>query len=77
MNSRNLPAWVVDAKPSFIEDADGDSALSVLIVISSESPEIVKNAHELLAIKKLVRSALKQSGVEVFPYFRFVSQADL
>ena len=72
-----LPAWVVSAKPQFIEDADGEAALSVIIVISPEKADIFTDAQQLLNIKHLVRKALRQSGVHVFPYFKFVSATDL
>jgi hypothetical protein len=73
----SLPDWVERLNAEGMVDHTGDPALRVTVVIRDDREQVVEDGPALSGLTRQVLSVLQAVGVELFPYLRFVTAAEV
>jgi hypothetical protein len=72
----DLPPYVVDQVVEVGEDASGDPAIWVWIIVADDATDRPEFFDESMAIEDRIFSALEQAGDERWPYVRFRTRSE-
>jgi tryptophan 2,3-dioxygenase len=75
--AQSLPDWVERVVVTHAFGTDDEPALDVVLVVRDDRAEVVNDGAQLAAARHVVHRALRESGVDLWPYTRFVSASDL
>ena len=68
---------VVDIRVEDYVDTDGEDALRVTVILD-ESVDVENiRGEDITALKSAIRNAVREQGVELWPYIRFAKQSEL
>jgi hypothetical protein len=68
---------VADIRVEDYVDTDGEDALRVMVILA-ESVDIENfRGADISALKSAIRNAVREQGVELWPYIRFAKQSEL
>lgn len=71
------PEWVDRLTVREMIDAAGEPALEVVLAIREDRLEVVNDGGLLADASHHVHQVVREAGIELWPYTRFVSASDL
>lgn len=71
-----FPSWVADTKAEIFEDASGETAARVWLVIRTDQDAVLERGAELSRASRLVHEAFEESDIPLWPYVNFRSAAE-
>lgn len=77
LDHSDLPDWIARKEVELIEDASGDPAAQIRLVVREGNPLIFKDGRLLNRVSSQVRQILEAAHVGLWPYVSFVSEAEV
>ncbi len=77
LNEVRLPDYVLSTPHTLDSDATGDPAVWVLVVVSNSAPDEAWSAGRVGEVRATLKQAIRESGLERWPYIEFCAQAEL
>ena len=76
LKEASLPKWVADTRVETGTDPEGDLAAFVSIVVRSGEDKVLRDGDALSEVRRIVQDTLDRSDLDLWPYVRFVSEAE-
>jgi hypothetical protein len=76
LKGKRLPDWVAKTHVELIEDAAGETAAVVHVVIREGRDAILRDGNALTEVGTIVHDALVRARIPLWPYVRFESESE-
>jgi hypothetical protein len=76
LKGERLPKWVAKTHVELIEDAAGETAAVVHVLVREGSDAVFRDGSALEAVRAIVHEAMARAGMRLWPYVRFESESE-
>jgi hypothetical protein len=76
LSEASLPSWVARQSVQLFEDAQGELAARVSIVVHDDKGQVLNDGRELSAVRRRVHEVIDDAEIPLWPYVEFVTERD-
>lgn len=76
LDQGNLPEWISRKEVHLIEDASGEPAAEISLIVRAGNDSVIDDGRALSRVRSQVHAVLAAAKVELWPYVAFLTEAD-
>ncbi len=76
LDEGNLPEWISRKEVQLIEDASGEPAAEISLIVRAGNDAVFNDGRALNRVRAQVQEALESARVRLWPYVAFMTEAD-